>query len=287
MPRWGGRFGANAAIGRYLCSIGCMPATSVRAPLRSSRFASVANEVLAVAMTRRDPHIESMSSAPQMVEVAALVGDPARANILCALLDGRALTATELAFAAGVSPQTTSGHLGKLLSARLLLLVKQGRHRYYRLAGSHVGQMLESIMNVALAGPPRFQPRSKLDEKLRYARTCYDHIAGLLGVALAERLAKREFVILGDEAGEVTPAGADFLSKLGVDLSRARAKRRVFCRPCVDWTERRPHIGGAVGAALANRCFELKWIERVRDSRALTITPAGRRALMEVFTLSI
>ena len=98
---------------------------------------------------------------------------------------------------------------------------------------------------------------------------------------------KREFVILGDEAGEVTPAGADFLSKLGVDLSRARAKRRVFCRPCVDWTERRPHIGGAVGAALANRCFELKWIERVRDSRALTITPAGRRALMEVFALSI
>ena len=157
-----------------------------------------------------------------MVEVAALVGDPARANILCALLDGRALTATELAFAAGVSPQTTSGHLGKLLSARLLLLVKQGRHRYYRLAGSHVGQMLESIMNVALAGPPRFQPRSKLDEKLRYARTCYDHIAGLLSVGLAERLAKREFVILGDEAGEVTPAGADFLSKLGVDLSRAR-----------------------------------------------------------------
>ena len=222
-----------------------------------------------------------------MVEVAALVGDPARANILCALLDGRALTATELAFVAGVSPQTTSGHLGKLLSARLLLLVKQGRHRYYRLAGSHVGQMLESIMNVALAGPPRFQPRSKLDEKLRYARTCYDHIAGLLGVALAERLAKREFVILGDEAGEVTPAGADFLSKLGVDLSRARAKRRVFCRPCVDWTERRPHIGGAVGAAFANRCFELKWIERVRDSRALTITPTGRRALMEVFALSI
>jgi DNA-binding transcriptional ArsR family regulator len=175
-----------------------------------------------------------------MAEVAALVGDPARANILCALLDGRALTATELAFAAGVSPQTTSGHLGKLLSARLLLLVKQGRHRYYRLAGSHVGQMLESIMNVALAGPPRFQPKSKLDEKLRHARTCYDHIAGLLGVGIAERLAKREFLILGNEAGEVTPAGADFLSKLGVDLSGARAKRRVFCRPCVDWTERRP-----------------------------------------------
>jgi DNA-binding transcriptional ArsR family regulator len=228
-----------------------------------------------------------MSNAPQMAEIAALVGDPARANVLCALLGGRALTATELAFAAGVSPQTTSGHLGKLLAARLLVLMKQGRHRYYRLAGPHVAQMLESIMNVALAAPPRFQPRSKLDERLRHARTCYDHIAGRLGVKLAERLTERELVILGDEAGEVTPAGADLLSNLGVDLSAARAKRRVFCRPCVDWTERRPHIGGAVGAALASRCFELRWIERLRDSRALAITPAGRRGLMETFALSI
>src|SRR5205814_209837 len=204
-----------------------------------------------------------------------------------ALLGGRALTASELAFAAGVSPQTASGHLGKLLGARLLLLARQGRHRYYRLAGPQVGQMIESIMNVALAGPPRFQPKSKLDDKLRHARTCYDHIAGLLGVALAERLCEREFVILGEEAGEVTAAGADFLSNLGVDLSAARAKRRVFCRPCLDWTERRAHIGGAVGAALASRCFELNWIERVRDSRALAITPAGRRGLMDILDLSI
>ncbi|MBV9249536.1 MAG: helix-turn-helix transcriptional regulator [Acetobacteraceae bacterium] len=228
-----------------------------------------------------------MPDAPLIAEVAALVGDPARANILCALLGGRALTATELAFAAGVSPQTTSGHLGKLLAGRLVVLMKQGRHRYFRLASPHVAQMLESIMNVALAGPPRFQPKSKLDERLRYARTCYDHIAGLLGVGLAQRLAESGFVILGDEAGEVTPRGADFLSDFGVDLSSARARRRVFCRPCVDWTERRPHIGGAVGAALANRCFELEWIERVRDSRALTITPAGRRGLAEVFSLAV
>ena len=136
----------------------------------------------------------------------------------------------------------------------------------------------------------RFSAHASSDEKLRYARTCYDHIAGLLSVGLAERLAKREFVILGDEAGEVTPAGADFLSKLGVDLSRARAKRRVFCRPCVDWTERRPHIGGAVGAALANRCFELKWIElaaagsaqdgivKLAPARSGTLTRSGRNA---------
>jgi hypothetical protein len=165
--------------------------------------------------------------------------------------------------------------------------MKQGRHRYYRLAGPQVGQMLEGIMNVALSGPPRFQPRSKLDDKRRHARTCYDHIAGVLGVGLAEQMTAREFVILDEEGGEVTPAGMEFMSELGVDLSAARAKRRVFCRPCLDWTERRPHIGGVVGAALAQRCFELEWIERVRDSRALTITPAGRSGLMDRFALSV
>jgi DNA-binding transcriptional ArsR family regulator len=228
-----------------------------------------------------------MQAAPQMAEVAALVGDPARANILCALLDGRALTATELAFAAGVSPQTTSGHLAKLHGARLIDLCKQGRHRYYRLAGSHVGQMLESIMTVALAGPPRYQPRTKADDQVRHARTCYDHLAGQLGVGIADCLVTREHVVLGNEAGEVTQAGASYLAQLGVDLSGAQAQRRVFCRPCVDWTERRPHIGGAVGAAIATRCFELKWIERVRDSRALAITPTGRRGLMDAFDLSL
>ena len=228
-----------------------------------------------------------MSNAPQIAEVAALVGDPARATMLCALLGGRALTATELAHAAGVSPQTTSGHLGKLHTARLLVLVKQGRHRYYRLAGPQVGQMLEGIMNVALQGPPRYQPKTRLDDAMRHARTCYDHFAGTLGVGLADCMIERDLVVLGDEAGEVTQAGVRFFSDLGVDLSAAQARRRVFCRPCLDWTERRPHIGGAVGAALAHRCFELKWVERIRDSRALRITPPGRRALMEHFALSI
>src|SRR5499427_2005523 len=177
-----------------------------------------------------------MSSAPQIAEVGALVG-------------GRALTAGELSFAAGVSPQTTSGHLGKLSAANLVVQMKQGRHRYYRLAGPQVGQMLEGIMNVALNAPPRYQPKSRVDEQMRHARTCYDHIAGVLGVGLADAMAARDLVVLGDEAGEVTPAGLEFLGKLGVDLSAARSKRRVFCRPCLDWTERRPHIGGAVGAA--------------------------------------
>jgi DNA-binding transcriptional ArsR family regulator len=248
---------------------------------------SVVAEALPLASWRPKSHIPVMHAAPQMAEVAALVGDPARANILCALLDGRALTATELAFAAGVSPQTTSGHLAKLHSAQLIALCKQGRHRYYRLAGAHVGQMLESIMTVAMVGPQRYQPRAKADDQVRHARTCYDHLAGRLGVGIADCLVARDFVILGNEAGEVTEPGAAFLERIGVDLSEARAKRRVFCRPCVDWTERRPHIGGAVGAALATRCFELKWIERPRDGRAVIITPAGHQALAEVFDLSL
>ena len=122
---------------------------------------------------------------------------------------------------------------------------------------------------------------------MRHARTCYDHIAGVLGVGLADAMTARELVVLGDEAGEVTPAGLEFLAKLGVDLSAAQARRRVFCRPCLDWTERRPHIGGAVGAALAHRCLDLRWVERVRDHRALTITPAGRRGFQEFFALSM
>jgi DNA-binding transcriptional ArsR family regulator len=257
-------------------------------PWRASvQFTSAAAELLRVVPASRRAHIERMREVPQIAEVASLVGDPARANILCALLGGRALTASELAFAASVTPQTASGHLAKLLTARLVLLMKQGRHRYYRLAGAHVGHMLESIMNVAMTGPQRFQPASKRDDTMRRARTCYDHLAGTLGVSLAERLSERGLVILGDEAGEVTPAGADFLTGLGVDLNAARTKRRLFCRPCLDWTERRPHIGGALGAALASRCFELRWLERMSGSRALTITPAGRRGLRDYFAIAI
>jgi DNA-binding transcriptional ArsR family regulator len=240
-----------------------------------------------MAINGHPAHISGMSNAPQIAEVAALVGDPARANILVALLGGRALTATELSHAAGVSPQTTSGHLGKLSTARLVVLMKQGRHRYYRLAGPQVAHMLESIMNVALVGPPRYQPKTKLDDAMRQARTCYDHFAGVLGVGIADAMTARGYLVLGDEAGEVTPTGMEFMSQLGVDLAAARAKRRVFCRPCLDWTERRSHIGGAVGAAFAQRCFDLKWIERIGDTRAVKITSLGRRGFMETLDLSV
>jgi DNA-binding transcriptional ArsR family regulator len=228
-----------------------------------------------------------MKEDSRLAEIAALVGDPARANILTALLDGRALTAGELAYFAGVSPQTASGHLAKLTESRMLALQKQGRHRYYRLATPQVGRMIESIMEVAIASPERYRPASKVDAALRTARTCYDHFAGRLGVGLADALGARGHLVLAEEAGEVTEAGVEFLTGFGVDLAEARRRRRAYCRPCLDWTERRPHLGGAVGAGLAARCFALGWVERQRDSRALIITAAGRRGLDEVFALKL
>jgi DNA-binding transcriptional ArsR family regulator len=228
-----------------------------------------------------------MAADVRIAEVAALIGDPARANILAALMGGQALTAGELAYAAGVSPQTTSGHLGKLTDGRLIACVKQGRHRYFRIATPRVAEMLEGIMAVVADAPPRHRPPSKLDEAMRVARTCYDHFAGKLGVGLTDALCAHGHVVLTEEGGEITDSSVTFFQKFGVDLDAARNRRRVFCRPCLDWTERRPHLGGTVGAVLAQRCFDLKWLQRMRDGRALTITPAGRCGLSETFGLSL
>jgi DNA-binding transcriptional ArsR family regulator len=229
-----------------------------------------------------------MTDGPNIAEVAALVGEPARANMRTALMDGRALTAKELAFVAGVSPQTTSGHLARLAGANLLTCIRQGRHRYYRVASPLVAHMLESISLVAaIEAPPRRRPRSPRDDALRLARTCYDHLAGRLGVAIADALVARGAVVLGDDGGELTADGAAFLTDgLGIDLATF-PRRRTFCRPCLDWSERRPHLAGVVGAALADSCFSRAWIERVRDSRAVNITPRGRIALRELLRIDV
>ena len=227
-----------------------------------------------------------MTDGPNIALVAALVGDPARANMLVALMDGRALTAKELAYAAGVSPQTASGHLAKLADGRLLACIRQGRHRYYRVASPLVARMLESITLVAaIEAPPRHRPHSPRDDVLRLARTCYDHLAGRLGVAIADALVARGAVVLSDDGGEVTTEGAAFLAdRLTLDLAGI-PRRRTFCRPCLDWSERRWHLAGALGAALAERCFALGWVDRIRDSRAVALTPRGQIALRELFRI--
>ena len=227
------------------------------------------------------------AASPPLAEIAALIGSPARANILTALLDGRSLTAKELAHAAGVSPQTASGHLARLTEAKLLTIARQGRHSYFRLASPLVGRMLESIMAVAADGPPRYQPRWRGGDMLRTARTCYDHLAGRLGVALADTLVQREHVVLAEDGGVVTPAGEDFLSRFGIELSNLGRGRRAFCRPCLDWSERRPHLAGSLGAAIACRCFELGWIARQRDTRAVHVPLQGRTGFKTTFNIEL
>jgi DNA-binding transcriptional ArsR family regulator len=230
-----------------------------------------------------------MASNAKFAEVAALAGDPARAGMLHALMDGRALTASELAQVAGVTPQTASGHLARMATAGLVKVEKQGRHRYHRLASPAVARMMESIMQVAsgldtMRPAPVTGPR---DAALRAARTCYDHLAGRLGVALADGLVAGGHVELADDAGLVTEGGLALLGRLGIDvatLSAARGKRaRILCRPCLDWSERRPHLAGAVGAALCARSFEEGWIRRIAGTRAVAVTPKGQRLFREVF----
>lgn len=228
-----------------------------------------------------------MAAAANLVEVAALVGDTARATILAALMDGRALTGTELAFLAHISRSTASEHLAKLVNARLIAVTKKRRFHYYRIASPLVASMLESIKAVAaIEVPPRHQPRSAKDDALRFARTCYDHLAGKLGVAIADALVANGSVVLTPDGGEVTDAGMKFLGDFGADLS-AKPGRRIFCRPCLDWSERRYHLAGQVGAEICRRCMTIGWLGHERDSRAVRITAAGRRGLLDTFGVEL
>jgi DNA-binding transcriptional ArsR family regulator len=227
-----------------------------------------------------------MVAAANLVEVAALVGDTARATILAALMGGQALTGSELAYLARVSRPTASEHLLKLVEARLVAVTKQGRYRYYRIASPLVARMLESIIAVAaIEVPTRYQPRSIRDDALRFARTCYDHLAGQIGVAIAEALVRNGHIVLTEDGGEVTDAGARFLTEFGADL-RVRGKR-IFCRPCLDWSERRYHVAGLVGAGIWRRCLDLGWLIRERDSRALRLTAAGKTGLSDRFGVDL
>jgi len=226
-----------------------------------------------------------MTSGLNMAEIAALVGDPGRANMLGALLSGRALTATELAAIAGVSRATASEHLANLTNCRLISLGRQGRHRYYRLASSHVAHMLEAI--VAVSTDSDEQPARtarRIDPALREGRTCYDHLAGRLGVSLADALIAKGAIVLAADAGEVTDRGRDLLQAFGIALEAAQPAKRLLCRPCLDWSERRPHIAGRLGAALQEHMFALRWIERL-SGRAVMVTPAGRLGLLHKFGL--
>ena len=229
--------------------------------------------------------MSNVASGNAIAEVASLIGDAARANMLSALMGGQALTAGELARHAGVTPQTTSGHLAKLTDARLIASEKQGRHRYYRLSSPEIAHAIHALMSVAAAGPKRYRPVGPRDEALRIARTCYDHMAGRLALAVTDSLCGSDYVVFADGAGLITDEGLRFFRDLGIDLEAETRSRRPLCRTCLDWSERRPHLSGRLGAALLDRLFELRWIARVPESRALRITRPGEAGFMRTFEL--
>jgi DNA-binding transcriptional ArsR family regulator len=222
-------------------------------------------------------------------EIAAAIGEPARARMLFCLVDGRARTATELALVADVSPSTASAHLSRLKAHDLVRALVQGRHRYYRLASSEVARALEGLSVLAGRRRGAFTPRTP--ERLRSARTCYDHIAGTLGVSLHDQLLKLKWLApsMGGEENsyEVTPQGSRQFEAMGLDLDAASSARRRFAFACLDWSERRAHIGGALGAVLLTLALKRKWVKRQPRSRALELTTTGRRALLAEFGLRV
>src|SRR5262245_30138699 len=224
-----------------------------------------------------------MITGPIIAEIAALVGDPTRATMLSALLDGRALAASELALAARITPQTASTHLAKLTEAGLLSVARDGRHRHFRLASPAVAGMIEGIVAVPLQKRPRYRPLTRPARALSAARICYDHLAGRLSVDLTDSFVAREYIVLDDDVAEITAAGTRFFSGFGIELPVRRPTHGHYCRLCLDWTERRPHIAGAIGAAMTRRYFDLGWMKRMERSHAVVVTPLGRRGLQKTF----
>jgi DNA-binding transcriptional ArsR family regulator len=273
-----------------------MPATiensSRRRGCQSSRIDASINPSIRVEAQECFDYDRNMNIASPDVAVsriAAAIGEPARARILFCLLDGHARTATELAAVAEVSPATTSSHLNRLTAEHLITVSAQGKHRYYSLQGNDVASALEALINVAGGTPQQFVPHTP--RYLRAARTCYDHIAGSLGVQLCERLTTLRWLshpANGRENDfEVTQSGAKALAALGIDIAVARSLRRRLAFPCLDWSERRPHLGGAVGAELLKLSLRRKWVITEPGSRALSITRAGRREMRSRFGLEL
>jgi DNA-binding transcriptional ArsR family regulator len=238
-----------------------------------------------------NPHPDSNLA---LSRIAAAIGEPARVRILSSLLDGHARTSTELAVVAEVSPSTASVHLSRLKEEKLIKVLVQGKHRYYSLQGTEVATALEALSVIAenaLAGNPRTRFVPRTPNHLRAARTCYDHIAGTLGVALHDRMKTLGWLFQhpaeSGDAYDLSAKGAQAFAALGVDLAAAKAQRRRFAYACLDWSERRSHLGGAIGAALLEIALKRKWVTQHLDSRALQITRHGKREMQSRLGLSV
>ena len=217
--------------------------------------------------------------------MASLIGDPARANILTALMSGGALTATELATEAGITKQTASAHLAKLSEAKFIEATKAGRHRYFRLADEDVAEVLEKLMGIAARRKPQRVRTGPKEPEMRKARVCYDHLAGALGVELYDSLCRQGHLQNGNEPPLLTDAGSAALLEFGIDLDALGKSRRPLCRSCLDWSVRRTHLAGSVGAAILDRLYVLKWAKRVEGTRIVRFTPKGEMAFRKQFNL--
>jgi len=223
-----------------------------------------------------------MKEGPSIAGIAALIGDPARANMLTALMDGRALTVSELAEAAGIGLPTASGHLARLDHAGLVTARKQGRHRYFQVSGPDVAEVIENLMGLAeRTGATRVRTGPR-DAALRVARVCYDHLAGERGVALMQHLQERDVITTG-ETPEVTAEGSAFLARIGIDIGALGGARRPLCRLCLDWSERKSHLGGALGAAILDHIVAAGWAER-GEGRVIRFHPRGAAAFDRAFS---
>jgi DNA-binding transcriptional ArsR family regulator len=223
-----------------------------------------------------------MKDGPNIARIASLLGDPARADALTALMADRALTATELSAIAGVTKQTMSAHLSKLVDARLVAVDPLGRHRYFRLADADVADLLESLMGVAFRTGAVRLLASPREPALRKARVCYDHLAGELGVSAFESLLAVGVFARTADGVRLTETGARWFADLGIDTTALAGRRRTLCRPCMDWSERRQHLAGALGCALLSRVCELKWAKREKGSRVMRFTPRGQQSFLEL-----
>ena len=228
-----------------------------------------------------------MKEGPDIALLGALIGDPARANMLTALMSGKAHTASELAAEAGITVQTASSHLGKMESAGLLKQRRQGRHKYFSLSDDDVGAALEALMGVAAARGHMRTRTGPRDPALRKARICYDHLAGELGVRLYDSLMADGSIEEGVDAIRLTPAGEDRIAGFGVDLAPVMAARRPVCRACLDWSQRRSHLAGSLGAALLDRFYDLGWARREDGTRVIAFSRSGEAKFDEAFPTAV
>jgi DNA-binding transcriptional ArsR family regulator len=227
-----------------------------------------------------------MKEGPDIAYVAALIGDPARANMLTALMSGKALTVSELADEAGVMIQTASSHLSKMEEGGLLRRRKQGRHKYFALATEEVAHVLEALMGLA-ADAGHFRKRTgPKEETLRKARVCYNHLAGNMGTRLHDSLRAQGFLDIAARRVTLTDAGAAFVTGFGIDLEALRMHKVPLCRECLDWSERRAHLAGSLGRAFLARFEALCWARRDQKSRAVLFSASGDAAFAEVFPIS-